>query len=461
MEVNDVGAHFVQEWGEVRGADDAAGKGLQPVLKPLDVVHIQVPSRLVKHEHIAVHELGRAKLHLHFPAARVARHWQVQVCRAVGAARVSEASLLHELLALLLRHLVLKLVDLVAGVHDPPPAGLVHTEDGETVVLHAHLFVLDLVLHEHALQLVALREALKLLVYDGTHERGLTALVRAQQTIEPVALEVHLRVAEQRQCAVGQGEGAFVEVHTVCVLLLELLLRLRCHLHLRANLLHHGGERTQADLGLPQARVELPHVGRRRRKPGDVQAEKVEFLAAGLVAESALENIQRVLGLDIFFLRCFAITGGLLKRLVGPLRHAAGLWVGDLLHGRLHQGIQPGHQRQYLGRILDQLAHVVYNEAAGALHLFGLIVQSAGQHRQCGRERRRLNVLDKNAPGELLNAAVRVGDGLGGLHHGGQEGLQIFVAGAVADGTHALHCRNLDLLLDVTSEVRDRAYQGH
>jgi len=46
------------------------------------------------------------------------------------------------------------------------------------------LLVLDLVLHEDRLQLVALGEALQLLVGDGAHQGGLAALVGAQQAVE-------------------------------------------------------------------------------------------------------------------------------------------------------------------------------------------------------------------------------------------------------------------------------------
>mmetsp|Transcript_8483 Transcript_8483/g.18602 ORF Transcript_8483/g.18602 Transcript_8483/m.18602 type:complete len:1091 (+) Transcript_8483:303-3575(+) len=461
LEIDDVRAHLVQEGSHVRGADNAAREGLEPVLEPLDVVHIQVTSGLIKHEHIAVHQLSRAQLHLHLPAAGVARHRQVQVRRAVRATRVSEASVLHDLLALLLRHLVLHHVDVVAGVLHPPPARLVHAQDREAVVLHANLLVLNLVLHENALQLVALREALELLVRNGTHQRGLTALVRPQQTVEPVALEMHLRITEQRERAVGQGEGALVQVHTLRVLLLDLLRRLRCHLHLHSDVLNHTGEGAHAQLGLPHVRIELPHVRRRRRKPSEVQANDVELLAAGLVAESALEDVQRILGIQPLVLRSIAITSSLLQRLVGLLRNATRLRVGDLVDRRLHQGLQPVHERQNLSRILHKLAHVVHNEAAGALHLLGLVVQPAEEHRQGDRKRRRLDILNEDASGKLLHTAMRLLDGLGSLHHGGQEGRQVLVASAVADGTHALHGRSLHLLLDVAGEVRNRRHQGH
>mmetsp|Transcript_38606 Transcript_38606/g.89500 ORF Transcript_38606/g.89500 Transcript_38606/m.89500 type:complete len:352 (-) Transcript_38606:1609-2664(-) len=69
LEVNDVCAHLVQEGREVRSADDAAGKRLEPVFQPLDVVNVKMPCWLVQHEHVGVHELGCTELHLHLPTA--------------------------------------------------------------------------------------------------------------------------------------------------------------------------------------------------------------------------------------------------------------------------------------------------------------------------------------------------------------------------------------------------------
>ena len=56
-----------------------------------------------------------------------------------------------------------------------------------------------------------------------------------------------------------------------------------------------------------------------------------------------------------------ALSGGLLQRLVGLLGHTTGLGVRDLLRGVLHQGLEPRHERQHLGRVLHQLAHVVHD----------------------------------------------------------------------------------------------------
>ena len=72
--------------------EHVAREGLEPVLQPPDVIHVQVTSGLNTHEHTAVEQLSRAQLHLHLPAATVTRHGQLQFRRAVRAACVFEAS---------------------------------------------------------------------------------------------------------------------------------------------------------------------------------------------------------------------------------------------------------------------------------------------------------------------------------------------------------------------------------
>mmetsp|Transcript_5911 Transcript_5911/g.13185 ORF Transcript_5911/g.13185 Transcript_5911/m.13185 type:complete len:400 (-) Transcript_5911:1045-2244(-) len=266
LEIDDVGAHLVQERAEVRGADDAARKRLQPVLEPLDVVHIQVTCGLVKHEHIRIHQLRSTELHLHLPASRVGGNWKIQVCCAIWPAWVAEACLLHQLSHLLLRDLSIHLVDVVAGELHPPPARLVHAQDGEAIILNPHLHILDLMLNEDTLQLITLREALQLLIGNGAHQCRLAALVWAKQAIEAVTLQVHLRIPEERQCAVGQRKGALVEVHALVILLLDLLLRLRGHLHLGSHLLDHTIKGSHcSNRFLPGVRVEDPHVSCRGR----------------------------------------------------------------------------------------------------------------------------------------------------------------------------------------------------
>mmetsp|Transcript_42308 Transcript_42308/g.76508 ORF Transcript_42308/g.76508 Transcript_42308/m.76508 type:complete len:223 (+) Transcript_42308:1646-2314(+) len=216
----------------------------------------------------------------------------------------AEANTLHQFLDLLLSRSLLDLVDLVAGVHDPPPSWLVDAKDGEAVILHVHLHVLDLVLHENALQLISLGEALELLVDDGTHESGLTALVWAQETVEAVSLQVHLGVAKQRQCTVGQGEGALVEVDAVSVLFLDLLLRLGSYFQLCPQLLDNTREGFQcSDVGLPLRGIEGPHVGGRGRQCCHVRGLHLEdLITGGLVTQGSLDLLQGLLRRDLLSL---------------------------------------------------------------------------------------------------------------------------------------------------------------
>ena len=56
---------------------------------------------VVKHEHVGIHQLGCAQLHLHLPTSRVRCHKILEIGCAVKAARIAETSLDHELLALI------------------------------------------------------------------------------------------------------------------------------------------------------------------------------------------------------------------------------------------------------------------------------------------------------------------------------------------------------------------------
>mmetsp|Transcript_31474 Transcript_31474/g.98731 ORF Transcript_31474/g.98731 Transcript_31474/m.98731 type:complete len:465 (-) Transcript_31474:435-1829(-) len=451
-------AHFVEEGREVGGADDAAGEGLKPVLEPLDVVHVQVACGLVQHEHVGIHQLSSAELHLHLPAARVGRNRVLQVGRAVRASGVSKADGLHQLLHGVLGHRILDFVDVVAGVLHPPPAWLVDGEDGEAVVLHSHLFVLNLMLHEDALQFVALGEAFQLLVGDGAHQRGLPALVGSEEAVEAVALQVHLRVPEQRESAIGQREGALVQVDAFVVLVFDLLRGLRGNLHLRLHLVNHDGEGSrEADSRRPV--VEAAHVGGHGRQGGHVfERDAKSVVVTELVAEGSLEGRPcLVLGhcLDLSAFGCLE------EGLQGPLGDAPRLGVGDLLHGARHQRLQQPHDRHNGSRILHDLAHVVHDQAACALHLLRLVVQAPGEHRQHDGEGWRLHILHEDATGQSLDAFVSFVDGLGGLHHCIQEGIEVLVARARTDCRHALNGRGLHLLLDVASQLRNRGHQVH
>mmetsp|Transcript_72604 Transcript_72604/g.128619 ORF Transcript_72604/g.128619 Transcript_72604/m.128619 type:complete len:225 (-) Transcript_72604:22-696(-) len=92
LEVDDVSAHLVKERREMGCADDAAWERFQPIFKPLDVVHIQMPRWLIQHENICIHELCSTQLHLHLPTTRVRSYWVLKVCCTIRTARVSKAN---------------------------------------------------------------------------------------------------------------------------------------------------------------------------------------------------------------------------------------------------------------------------------------------------------------------------------------------------------------------------------
>merc|ERR1719337_556167 len=76
-------------------------------------------------------------------------------------------------------------------------------------------------LHEDGDQLIALRKALHHLPRDGPHERGLAAVRGAQKAVELVFLQVQLCVPEESDGAIGQREGALVEVGACLVVVVE------------------------------------------------------------------------------------------------------------------------------------------------------------------------------------------------------------------------------------------------
>jgi len=101
------------------------------------------------------------------------------------------------------------------------------------------------------------------------------------------------------------------------------------------------------------------------------------FIVAALAGQELFDNLQRL------FLRHsleHSVTCGLFQSVVGPVCHATSLWVGDLLGGGLHQWLQTRHQRQDFSWVFNELAHVVHNEAACALDLLTLVVQTPGEH---------------------------------------------------------------------------------
>ena len=61
------------------------------------------------------------------------------VGRTVWATWITKSTLNHQVLDLLLGHWSLKVIEVVAGVHDPPPTWLVNAENWEAIILVAQL----------------------------------------------------------------------------------------------------------------------------------------------------------------------------------------------------------------------------------------------------------------------------------------------------------------------------------
>mmetsp|Transcript_42387 Transcript_42387/g.107721 ORF Transcript_42387/g.107721 Transcript_42387/m.107721 type:complete len:327 (+) Transcript_42387:2431-3411(+) len=181
-------------------------------------------------------------------------------------------------------------------------------------------------------------------------------------------------------------------------------------------------------------------------------------IATGLVAQRGLDQLQGILRSHILRLRTL---GRLLQSLQSTIGHVPGLRVRHLLTGRLHQRLQPWHERHHGVGILDNLAHVVDDEAARALHLLHLVVQAAGEHRKHRGQRGRLHILHEDAACQLFHAYVSAVEGLCRLDDEGQEWLQVLVACAIANGGHGAGRRLLDFLLDVARQLGDGHGQGH
>merc|ERR1719235_2408334 len=247
LEIDDRVAHLIEEASVVRSGDHSSA-GLherpQPVLQPRDVRDIQMAGRLVKHEKVRFHKQRRTELHLHLPTARVAGHDHACVGRAVAADTprlVAESDLLERGSALLRCHRRLLPVDVVHRVLDPLDAGQVDVQDREALGVLSDLPLLNLVLHKDSAQLISLREPFDLLVSNCAHERRLTAVVRPEQTVELVPLQVQARRVEQRKGPVRETELGPGQIRTGAVLPL-LDLRLRRNLALREDRRNNGGE---------------------------------------------------------------------------------------------------------------------------------------------------------------------------------------------------------------------------
>merc|ERR1719460_916561 len=460
LEIDDRVAHLVEEAGVVRSGDHRsvlAHERPQPVLQPLDVRNIQMPGRLVKHKKVRFHEQRRTQLHLHFPAAGVGGHDHASVGRTVAADTprlIAEPDLLERGCALLGSHLRDFLVHVVHRVFDPLDTGQVDVQDREALSVLPDLPLLNLVLHEDSAQLVSLRKPVDLLVSDRTHERRLTAVVRPEQAVELVLLQVQARGVEQRKGPVRETELGPGQIRTGAVLPL-LDLRLRRHLALRQN---------RGNSGCELRIVHRAGKGSRPLRLLPAQGERQANADAGAVVQAAVpirDAVRRQIPVDgrfrhLDFLNFLDDPGQFIVR---TLAHSTCFRITDALLLLLKERLHLGDERAHFARLLHELAHVLNDDATLALDVHAVKVQPTDHDRDEDSESWRLHLLHEDATSQGLNAlSHRVGL-LNALRHGRDEDLQVLVPGAMADGLESIKGSSLHFLLDIPHEFRDRREQ--
>lgn len=472
LEIDNVSAHAVQETGIMGGGDNGTAVGhkvAEPLLDPCDVLHIKMTSGLVKHDHISLHQGGGAELHLHLPTTGVGG----DAHGGIGGAVLTEVNLLvtetdlhHDLGDLLAGDGSRQFVDVVASINNPVNTAEIDVEDGVTVLILTDLALLDLVLDEDGLELVTLGEALNLLVGDGAHHGGLTAIVGTEETIKLITLEVKLGVVQQGQGTVGEGEDTLVELDALIILDIFLLLTGSgllavvvddlddgLGLSLREDLVQEVGTESL----LPDVFTEGEGVGETGDQMGGVGEDGLESLVRGLAGDVLLHGglehlLGDLMGHDVHL--DLTLTRGLDHGGQCALADGTGLGVGDGLGVLLQNGLEDGDEGEHLLGVLDELAHVVNDDTALTLDLLLGEVETAEEDGLHDSERGGLDVLDEDATGELLDGLGDVGL-LNALHHDGEEGIKILVAVGGDARLHSLASGGLDLLLDIPHQGID------
>ena len=117
-------------------------------------------------------------------------------------------------------------------------------------------------------------------------------MINSSPTMKPVAFEVELRITEQRERAVGKGERTLV---VSCSSISPAGFDATFIFTRMSSVTLAKGPRPNSDIHVAESncRKFVPQP-----QPSDVQANGDKLLAAGLVAESGLEDGQSILGLQ-------------------------------------------------------------------------------------------------------------------------------------------------------------------
>ncbi|QBZ65042.1 hypothetical protein PoMZ_06746 [Pyricularia oryzae] len=442
--VNDVLADVVEEAGVVRHDDGGARGVLEVLLKPLDVLHVQVVGGLVEQQNIRSLEDGTAQSQLHLPTT--GKSGDLTRNHGVGETELVEA-----------------LDDVLAGNRD---LGLLQLLHGPVDGGHLSVSRVKVVLDEDGLDLALLGEALDLLVVDGAHEGGLSGTVGAAKTVTLATLETEMGLVEKNLGTVGERERAVAQVLTLLVVSLLLLGISKAGGSLLAESLDNavglGIANNDADVRLegssPGRGINLLLVDELTTNGGNVLNDGSELLSLGilLAGKSVTDvggngsNVTVVAALGDLAVNNVTDAGKSVKTLLGLL---TSLGVGHVLEVLLQVGHEAGKEGSDDVGVVDKLAHVVDDDSCltldGSFTLLKTTLQKRNHQGQGG-----LSDLRDESGGtqqvDGLGDVLGLGDTLDELRN---EALDIPVDNQAANLLHDLVGMLLDLLLGVPHSI--------
>ncbi|GFZ45382.1 LOW QUALITY PROTEIN: hypothetical protein JCM24511_03108 [Saitozyma sp. JCM 24511] len=445
VEVEDVGDGAVEEVRVVRDNDRRAGGERGEVVdEPVDVEDVEMVGGLVEEENVGLEQDGTSESQLHLPTARE-RADRVLLLLLVETDRLEGGS------------------DLGLGGEQTLVAE--DPVDDRDLGLGAVYVVLDV----EGSDLGRGREAVDLVVDDGVHERRLARTVSATETVSVTTLETHRGVVEQDLGAVGQVE--LLNVAQVLTLLLVGKLDVVGFLlvGLLLEKLADGGERVKAgqsqlevrrESSLPGGLVVQVRVDEGRREDTGVEETGVGLLDGGaaVLLDKGDEVGGEVVALgdaergEVGTVRLGGDLADAAEGGDGPVADGSRLGVGNGL-GRLDEtGKELGEERSDSVLRVDELGHVVGNDADLALGGGRALIETSDEQGRDEGDGRGGNLGNESGGGKK-------GDGLGDLLDGVKERLdesgdELFNVLVLDEGT-GLFERDLGGLLDVGLGVPD------
>ncbi|PKS05983.1 hypothetical protein jhhlp_007816 [Lomentospora prolificans] len=438
--VDDVLGNVVEETSVVGHDDGGAGGVDEVVLEPLDVLHVQMVGGLVEEKDIGSLEDGTAKSELHLPTT--GKGSDLTADHAIGKTELVEG-----------------LDDLLLGGID---LGLLELLHGPVDGRHLSIGRVQVVLDEDSLDLRLLREALDLLVVDGTHEGRLAGTVGTAETVTLTALEAERSLVEKNLGTIGEGESAVAKVLALLIVFISLIgigstrggtLAESFDNGLRVGITDNDGD-VRLDVLSPGGGLGLLLVNELASESRSVLEDRSELLGDSSVLgrkdllEFAEDDSDVTIVADLGDLAVLdgTDTGKCVK---GLLRLLTSLRVGESLVVLLKSGHHLGQERSDDIGVVDELTHVVDND--GRLSLDGSLTLSKTtvKKRNHESEGRLLDLGDESGGTEQVNSlgdVLRLGDTLDELRN---EALNILVDNERADLLHRLIGALLDVLLGI------------